>query len=183
VGSLVFDTLNNRFARGKESSAIQVLLAYVSGGEGLLKGSVIQITQAPKPSVANTKKKPEPKKPVPKKPVAKKPVPKKKPAPKKTAAAPKKKAPVKKIIAKKPVPKKKPVAKKPIAKKPAPKKAVPKKKMPVKKTSIKKPADPNAFIKQNYKKMSNKELAVITGLSEHTIRRKLGEWGLKRPIK
>lgn len=183
VGTLVFDTLNNRFARVKESSAIQVLLAYVSGGEGLLKGSVIQITQAAKPSVANTKKKPEPKKPVPKKPVAKKPVPKKKPAPKKTAAAPKKKTPVKKIIAKKPVPKKKPVAKKPIAKKPAPKKAVPKKKMPVKKTSIKKPADPNAFIKQNYKKMSNKELAVITGLSEHTIRRKLGEWGLKRPIK
>ena len=40
--------------------------------------------------------------------------------------------------------------------------------------------DPNGYIKQNFKMMNNKELAVATGLSEHTIRRKLGEWGLKR---
>ena len=181
VGTLVYDTLNNRFARVKESSSSQALLAYVSGGEGLLKGSVIQITQVAKPSAANMKKKPESKKPEPKKPIAKKPVPKKKvvakkPAPKKKAAAPQKKpvpkkpAPKKKVVAKKkPAPKKKPVAKKPIKKAPAKK--------------IKKPADPNAFIKQNYKKMSNKVLAAITGLSEHTIRRKLGEWGFKRPVK
>jgi hypothetical protein len=38
----------------------------------------------------------------------------------------------------------------------------------------------NSYIKKNYKKLSNKELAAATGLSEHTIRRKLGEWGLKR---
>lgn len=40
--------------------------------------------------------------------------------------------------------------------------------------------DPNTFIKQNFQEMSNRELARHTGLSEHTIRRKLGEWGLKR---
>lgn len=40
--------------------------------------------------------------------------------------------------------------------------------------------DPNAFIRQNFQDMSNRELARHTGLSEHTIRRKLGEWGLKR---
>lgn len=40
--------------------------------------------------------------------------------------------------------------------------------------------DPNEFIRQNYMEMSNRELARHTGLSEHTIRRKLGEWGLKR---
>ena len=40
--------------------------------------------------------------------------------------------------------------------------------------------DPNTFIRQNYFTMSNRELARATGLSEHTIRRKLGEWKLKR---
>ncbi len=44
-------------------------------------------------------------------------------------------------------------------------------------------ADPNGYIKQYFRLMSNKELAIVTGLSEHTIRRKLGEWGLKRPSK
>jgi hypothetical protein len=42
--------------------------------------------------------------------------------------------------------------------------------------------DPNCYIKQNFMLMSNKELALATGLSEHTVRRKLGEWGLKRKI-
>jgi DNA-binding CsgD family transcriptional regulator len=46
------------------------------------------------------------------------------------------------------------------------------------------PADPiespNDYIKQNFREMSNRELARETGLSEHTIRRKLGEWSLKR---
>ena len=41
-------------------------------------------------------------------------------------------------------------------------------------------ADPNGYIRNNFRLMSNKELSHITGLSEHTIRRKLGEWGLKR---
>ena len=40
--------------------------------------------------------------------------------------------------------------------------------------------DPNSYIKAHYLEMSNRELARFTGLSEHTIRRKLGEWGLKR---
>lgn len=40
--------------------------------------------------------------------------------------------------------------------------------------------DPNGYIKANFQEMSNRELARLTGLSEHTIRRKLGEWGLKR---
>lgn len=40
--------------------------------------------------------------------------------------------------------------------------------------------DPNAYIKAHYQEQSNRELARVTGLSEHTIRRKLGEWGLKR---
>jgi hypothetical protein len=40
--------------------------------------------------------------------------------------------------------------------------------------------DPNGYIKSNYQELSNREMARITGLSEHTIRRKLGEWGLKR---
>jgi hypothetical protein len=42
-------------------------------------------------------------------------------------------------------------------------------------------SDPNAYIKQNYRSLSNKQMAAKTGLSEHTIRRKLGEWRLKRP--
>ncbi|MFH1812252.1 MAG: hypothetical protein ABIJ09_26175 [Pseudomonadota bacterium] len=40
--------------------------------------------------------------------------------------------------------------------------------------------DINTFIRSNYKTLSNRELARRIGLSEHTIRRKLGEWGLKR---
>lgn len=40
--------------------------------------------------------------------------------------------------------------------------------------------DPNGYIKANYQQMSNRELARLTGLSEHTIRRKLGEWSMKR---
>lgn len=40
--------------------------------------------------------------------------------------------------------------------------------------------DPNGYIQQNFLLMSNRELANATGLSEHTIRRKLGEWNLKR---
>lgn len=40
--------------------------------------------------------------------------------------------------------------------------------------------DVNAYIKENFKTMSNREMARHVGLSEHTIRRKLGEWGLKR---
>lgn len=40
--------------------------------------------------------------------------------------------------------------------------------------------DPNGYIQQNFLLMSNKELSLATNLSEHTIRRKLGEWGLKR---
>lgn len=40
--------------------------------------------------------------------------------------------------------------------------------------------DPNGFIKAHYHEQSNRELARVTGLSEHTIRRKLGEWGLRR---
>jgi hypothetical protein len=40
--------------------------------------------------------------------------------------------------------------------------------------------DPNGYIQQNFLLMSNRELSVATGLSEHTIRRKLGEWSLKR---
>lgn len=43
--------------------------------------------------------------------------------------------------------------------------------------------DPNTFIRQNFDAMSNRELARSTGLSEHTIRRKLGEWKLKRTKK
>lgn len=40
--------------------------------------------------------------------------------------------------------------------------------------------DPNGYIQQNFLLMNNRELATATGLSEHTIRRKLGEWNLKR---
>lgn len=40
--------------------------------------------------------------------------------------------------------------------------------------------DPNGYIQQNFLLMSNRELSLATGLSEHTIRRKLGEWNLKR---
>ncbi|MEM7402715.1 MAG: hypothetical protein AAF310_01670 [Myxococcota bacterium] len=39
----------------------------------------------------------------------------------------------------------------------------------------------DAYIRAHYLKMGNKELARHTGLSEHTIRRKLGEWSLRRP--
>jgi hypothetical protein len=40
--------------------------------------------------------------------------------------------------------------------------------------------DPNSYIKAHYQELSNRELARLTGLSEHTIRRKLGEWGMRR---
>jgi len=40
--------------------------------------------------------------------------------------------------------------------------------------------DPNGYIKAHYQELSNRELARLTGLSEHTIRRKLGEWGMRR---
>lgn len=43
--------------------------------------------------------------------------------------------------------------------------------------------DPNTYIQRNYQEMSNREMAAVTNLSEHTIRRKLGEWGLKRKKK
>lgn len=39
---------------------------------------------------------------------------------------------------------------------------------------------PNRLIKQDYQQMSNKELGKVLSLSEHTIRRKLNEWKLKR---
>jgi DNA-binding CsgD family transcriptional regulator len=38
------------------------------------------------------------------------------------------------------------------------------------------------FIAQNYLAMNNKQMAERTGLSEHTIRRKLSEWGLRRTV-
>ena len=73
----------------------------------------------------------------------------------------------------------------------APAKAGSKTQVPTKaagnKTSVPAPAvrgmsaeDANKYIQKHYQAMSNKELADRTGLSEHTIRRKLGEWGLKR---
>ncbi len=43
--------------------------------------------------------------------------------------------------------------------------------------------DPNKYIQEKFQNMNNKELAKITGFSEHTIRRKLGEWRLKRQKK
>jgi len=42
--------------------------------------------------------------------------------------------------------------------------------------------DPNGYIRQYFNDMSNKELSAATGYSEHTIRRKLNEWGLKRKV-
>lgn len=41
-------------------------------------------------------------------------------------------------------------------------------------------SDINSYIKDNFQTLSNREMARQIGLSEHTIRRKLGEWGLKR---
>jgi hypothetical protein len=70
---------------------------------------------------------------------------------------------------------------------PAPAKAARPATTPAKKTGLNGSAkganpidDPNGYIKANFQEMSNRELARLTGLSEHTIRRKLGEWGLKR---
>jgi DNA-binding CsgD family transcriptional regulator len=42
------------------------------------------------------------------------------------------------------------------------------------------PDEANTYIKKHFQQQSNKDLADKTGLSEHTIRRKLGEWGLRR---
>lgn len=122
----------------------------------------------------------------------------------KTKSAPKiaaKKNPVVKVAAK---PIKKPAAIKPVLKQPVnkgkitPIKMVAKKKELVKKSPIGKDTsisftkllpkgattdpvrDPNGYIQQNFLLMSNRELSFATGLSEHTIRRKLGEWNLKR---
>jgi hypothetical protein len=74
-----------------------------------------------------------------------------------------KSAPKKKVLPKKPASKKGSLA----GKKPASRKAA---------TG----SDPNSYIRSNFRLMSNKEMSKVTGLSEHTIRRKLGEWGLKR---
>lgn len=101
----------------------------------------------------------------------------------KTAAA----KPEKKKVAEKPKPK--PAMRKAVLAKP--KKSTAKSKKPLKRSAAfasylpagvttDPVADPNGYIRQNFKFMSNKELATVTGLSEHTIRRKLGEWGLKR---
>lgn len=93
------------------------------------------------------------------------------------------KAPTRKLPAKKPV---KTAAKKPLPKAKAKPVAAKKKalKKPLKKAGGSKMmdpvADPNSYIRGNFRLMSNKELSHVTGLSEHTIRRKLGEWGLKR---
>lgn len=152
-----------------------------------------------------TKKAPPPKKSTPAKPVkktvvkkappAKKPVAKKtKPTLKtvtKTKSKTRSKSKSKKIVKSAPARKKTPVAKsKPVAKKNPVRKRVPAKsqKKPLKKrraspVRMDPVSDPNGYIKQHFRLMSNKELASVTGLSEHTIRRKLGEWGLKRPMK
>ena len=75
VGTLVYDTINNRFARVKTSSKTLVELMYVSGGTGTLKGSVIQLDEGPRPVTAKPAKKakPEPKAPKAPKSPAKKP--------------------------------------------------------------------------------------------------------------
>lgn len=113
----------------------------------------------------------QPPEPAPKK--AKKAASKKKPAAEKKAPAKKKAAEPKAEEAKKPAAKKAP------AKKKATRRRVSKEGIdgnnPI--------DDPNGYIKAHYKEMSNRELARETGLSEHTIRRKLGEWGLKRDRK
>ncbi|MBH1989472.1 MAG: hypothetical protein I8H75_06420 [Myxococcaceae bacterium] len=186
VGSLVFDTQNQRFARIRESSSAQATLVYVSGGEAILKGSILEVTQSLKPMPSLSKKKTETKaakapavKSVPAKALIKS---SEKPPHKKDKAVASTKAPSipvtpAKKIAKPVSAKKKPVKETP--KKPA-KKIVAIQKSAPKKPATEKPSDTNGFIKKNYKKMSNKELSELTGLSEHTIRRKLGEWGLKR---
>ena len=120
------------------------------------------------------------------------------PAPKKKPIAVQKpvEKPTLKTVTKTKTPQKatKPVLKKPAKAKPEKKKTLAKPHKPAAKTAkkmgkqkaaphlaISDPvADPNGYIKQYFRLMSNKELANVTGLSEHTIRRKLGEWGLKR---
>jgi hypothetical protein len=93
----------------------------------------------------------------------------------------------KKAEAKKPAPPPTKNEKKPAG--PQPKQAPAKQQAPAKAEPAKKGAsgkgvnpidDPNGYIKTNFQTMSNRELARLTGLSEHTIRRKLGEWGMKR---
>jgi hypothetical protein len=63
---------------------------------------------------------------------------------------------------------------------PAPARPAPGGKKAASKANVNPIDDPNGFIKANFQTMSNRELARLTGLSEHTIRRKLGEWAMKR---
>ena len=202
-GTLLFDRQAMRFGRVSSSSKSVLSLAYLTGGANQLKQSQANMAMEA-PAKPAAKPAPVPKvvaKPIVKKAPVKKAPPAKKPVAKKTKPTLKtvtkikfkttSKSKSKKIIKPAPTRKKTPASKsKPVAKKSPVRKRIPAKsqKKPLKKrraspVRMDPVSDPNSYIKQHFRLMSNKELAGVTGLSEHTIRRKLGEWGLKRPIK
>lgn len=157
VGALVYDEQVKRFGRVTKVEGKAVHLALIAGGESTIAphhAAPIEKTTKPQPKAQVT----------PKAPAAQKPA---------------------VVKLKKPLPK--PAPKKPVASTPArsslrkPKPAI---KVDTKKANKRYAAgqtsDANTYIKQHFMSMSNKELAKVTGLSEHTIRRKLGEWGMRR---
>ena len=204
LGTLLFDRKAKKFGRVVVCRPGVIQLAYLRSGQTEIRESQIniefEITPQAEASKGSSKSKSKTKAPpAATKPAAAtklktktEPVVKAKAAEPQPKVAPAKKAPVSKAA---PAQKSKPEAKK------APAKVAAKSKKPIAKAPAKKPvrddeiyihslpkgvttdpiADPNGYIRQNYRLMSNKELATITGLSEHTIRRKLGEWSLKRP--
>lgn len=189
VGALIFDAAAAKFARVKKSSGTGVLLNYLSGGT---KEYSAGASKAAKDAPAAPKKVAAP--------VNEPPVKAEKAEKKEVVAAP--------VAAK--VQEKRAVPTPPLAVKASPvpqssKNKKGKEDKKVDRSAVKKSpkivakksaaqlgdasemqldpvADPNTYIQQNYLYLSNKQLAGLTGLSEHTIRRKLGEWGLKRSV-
>lgn len=161
-----------------------------AAAEQLTKLRVKEAMSAAKESASSKAKDRVAKAPVKEKAIATKAVAKKSIPTKTKAAAAPKKAVKKEKVAVKPKTKKVSTPVKPKPSKAAPKKPLAKKK-PKRAASVRSGsfssskisdpvADPNGYIRGNFRLMSNKELSHVTGLSEHTIRRKLGEWGLRR---
>lgn len=189
VGELVFDDRSKRFGRVRQASPKCLELGLLSGGNAVYQRPSPASASAAKKSRGSTaaprvvktaapvKKAPEQKQEQPRVRVAAKRVARKPSAlPHKAQKAPTVPARKPRVVVVKELPRVSGpavVEKQPLAK--AAKQ--PRQQHPLKLASTQ---ERDAYIRANYPKMSNRELARVTALSEHTIRRKLGEWGLRR---
>lgn len=177
ANTLVFDTSAKKFARVVQAAADGLELKYISGGTQAY-GAPIELEAESAETTEDDDEAPETSKNKPTlKTVTKTKSNSRKPAAKKAPTA--KKNPAKKLTTSKST--KAPVRASAPATKPSAKRTAHNYTEHIPEGFTTDPvADPNGYIQQNFTLMNNKELASVTGLSEHTIRRKLGEWGLKR---